>query len=389
MSEDNDSDEEPQVKFVKTKRLLLLNKEELLGLERSTSAPAGLLEFPSVFCPKLPMNIEAPVFVPVAGELQQFKGEILTMCKDQQGSRFLQQKYCGSSPVDKQLLFSETAGNVHELVTDVFGNYVIQKIIEFGPAEYRTEILRKLLGRTVEFSLHMYGCRVMQKAFEFGDFEQKVLLAQELKESVNTCIKDQNGNHVIQKVVEKLPPQYFEFVVQCLSADPVGWALHPYGCRVIQKILEKAPKERVVGVVQALISEALVLSREPYGNYVVQYILEKGNPNDRFSMVNGFCGRLTELTRHKYSSNVVEKCLVAGTPEQVNSYAEELFNSTDILDLMTDKFANFVIQKVIEVSHRQKRQEMVQFVDLNASALRNSPQGRYVLNFIEKLKRGS
>lgn len=57
----------------------------------------------------------------------------------------------------------------------------------------------------------MYGCRVIQKALEVISPEQQALLVKELEGHVLKCIKDQNGNHVIQKVIEQVFSHFFFF----------------------------------------------------------------------------------------------------------------------------------------------------------------------------------
>jgi pumilio RNA-binding family len=47
---------------------------------------------------------------------------------DQYGSRFIQQKLEIASPDDREKIFPEILSNVIVLTTDVFGNYVIQKV---------------------------------------------------------------------------------------------------------------------------------------------------------------------------------------------------------------------------------------------------------------------
>ena len=57
---------------------------------------------------------------------------------DQHGSRFIQQKLETASLEEKQIVFEELLPNALQLMTDVFGNYVIQKFFEHG---------NELLGR--------------------------------------------------------------------------------------------------------------------------------------------------------------------------------------------------------------------------------------------------
>jgi pumilio RNA-binding family len=47
---------------------------------------------------------------------------------DQYGSRFIQQKLENASTDDREKIFPEILSNITALATDVFGNYVIQKV---------------------------------------------------------------------------------------------------------------------------------------------------------------------------------------------------------------------------------------------------------------------
>ncbi|XP_058112266.1 pumilio homolog 2-like isoform X2 [Magnolia sinica] len=49
------------------------------------------------------------------------------------------------------------------LMTDVFGNYVIQKFFEHGSPEQRKELANQLAGHILPLSLQMYACLVIQK----------------------------------------------------------------------------------------------------------------------------------------------------------------------------------------------------------------------------------
>ncbi len=73
----------------------------------------------------------------------------------------------------------------------------------------------------MELSLHMYGCRVVQKSLEvFRDnytFQSDIIV--ELKSNVMKLIQDQNGNHVIQKCFETVPPIKLEFIVDEVIAN--------------------------------------------------------------------------------------------------------------------------------------------------------------------------
>ncbi len=50
---------------------------------------------------------------------------------DQHGSRFIQQQLERASVADSQLIFDELLPHAFQLMTDVFGNYCIQKVKKF------------------------------------------------------------------------------------------------------------------------------------------------------------------------------------------------------------------------------------------------------------------
>ena len=64
------------------------------------------------------------------------------------------------------MVYQEILPTSHDLMTDVFGNYVIQKFFEFGTTEQKIGLAKKIKGNVVQLSLQMYGCRIVQKALE-------------------------------------------------------------------------------------------------------------------------------------------------------------------------------------------------------------------------------
>lgn len=113
---------------------------------------------------------------------------------DQYGSRFIQQKLEQATTEEKNMVYQEIMPHALALMTDVFGNYVVQKVrcnsfsfmmlfvfflllfmdvvrtivgifqfFEHGLAPQRRELANKLFGHVLTLSLQMYGCRVIQK----------------------------------------------------------------------------------------------------------------------------------------------------------------------------------------------------------------------------------
>ena len=64
--------------------------------------------------------------------LRDLLGHVVAFCQDQHGSRFIQQRLEVCNEDEKQLVFEEILLVANPLMTDVFGNYVLQKLFEYG-----------------------------------------------------------------------------------------------------------------------------------------------------------------------------------------------------------------------------------------------------------------
>lgn len=77
-------------------------------------------------------------------QLRDLANHIVEFSQDQHGSRFIQQKLERASANEKQLVFQEILSSAYSLMTDVFGNYVIQKFFEYGTQEQKSTLAQKV-----------------------------------------------------------------------------------------------------------------------------------------------------------------------------------------------------------------------------------------------------
>lgn len=66
------------------------------------------------------------------------------------------------------------------------------------------------------------------------DVDQQSQMVSELSGAIMKCVRDQNGNHVIQKCIECVPQDRIQFIISSFYGQVVALSTHPYGCRVIQ-----------------------------------------------------------------------------------------------------------------------------------------------------------
>ena len=142
--------------------------------------------------------------------LEDLQGEILNLCKDQHGCRYLQKKLEEGDTTHRDMIFRETFGHFPELMTDPFGNYLCQKLLEYSTEEQCSTIIDSVANDLVGISLNMHGTRAVQKMVDFLAVprQQKQIrtLIYALSMNVVALIKDLNGNHVGVLLRFSVPP---------------------------------------------------------------------------------------------------------------------------------------------------------------------------------------
>uniref|UniRef100_A0A667GUU5 Pumilio RNA binding family member 2 n=1 Tax=Lynx canadensis TaxID=61383 RepID=A0A667GUU5_LYNCA len=276
-------------------------------------------------------------------QLRDLIGHIVEFSQDQHGSRFIQQKLERATPAERQMVFNEILQAAYQLMTDVFGNYVIQKFFEFGSLDQKLALATRIRGHVLPLALQMYGCRVIQKALESISSDQQV------------------------------------FVL----------STHPYGCRVIQRILEHCTAEQTLPILEELHQHTEQLVQDQYGNYVIQHVLEHGRPEDKSKIVSEIRGKVLALSQHKFASNVVEKCVTHASRAERALLIDEVCCQNDgahsaLYTMMKDQYANYVVQKMIDMAEPAQRKIIMHKIRPHITTLRKYTYGKHILAKLEK-----
>ncbi|XP_051696417.1 pumilio homolog 2 isoform X25 [Oryctolagus cuniculus] len=322
-------------------------------------------------------------------QLRDLIGHIVEFSQDQHGSRFIQQKLERATPAERQMVFNEILQAAYQLMTDVFGNYVIQKFFEFGSLDQKLALATRIRGHVLPLALQMYGCRVIQKALESISSDQQSEMVKELDGHVLKCVKDQNGNHVVQKCIECVQPQSLQFIIDAFKGQVFVLSTHPYGCRVIQRILEHCTAEQTLPILEELHQHTEQLVQDQYGNYVIQHVLEHGRPEDKSKIVSEIRGKVLALSQHKFASNVVEKCVTHASRAERALLIDEVCCQSDgphsaLYTMMKDQYANYVVQKMIDMAEPAQRKIIMHKIRPHITTLRKYTYGKHILAKLEK-----
>ncbi|KAG8741554.1 hypothetical protein FRC10_002731, partial [Ceratobasidium sp. 414] len=229
--------------------------------------------------------------------LEDLVGEIPALCKDQHGCRYLQKKLEEGVPEHRDIIFHETFSLFAELMTDPFGNYLCQKLLEYSTDEQRNMICESVAHDLVGISLNMHGTRAVQKMIDFLSTQRQIhSIIMALSTHVVTLIKDLNGDHIVQNSFTTLS-RHIASRSQLTATDAAFSSVAS----------DHASDSQRIQLVTEITFNALTLVQDPYGNYVVQYILDLNDNRFSDAVIRQFVGNVCALSVQKFSSNVIEK----------------------------------------------------------------------------------
>jgi hypothetical protein len=293
---------------------------------------------------------------------------------------------------NKELIINKIKIEILTLAKDVAGNYAIQKILNNQKPFEVNFIIESLKNKIYELTLNLYGCRVVQELISILDNQNISIITSELKPFYEKCIEDKNGNHVIQKLIEKLLPKDLNDIYLVSLNNIINLSKHQYGCRVIQRLFKYCNPEQIHNMLTELFKDIKELIQDQYGNYVIQFILENQSikNDDLLPIYEGLKGNIYNFSFHKFASNVVERCLAFGNEKQRKEIINEIIeldkNDPDyIINMVKDRFANYVIQKMIEHSDYNNQQRLIKIVLSKQNRIKNEGFSKHVLNYIEKI----
>ncbi|QPC65348.1 hypothetical protein HYE67_007579 [Fusarium culmorum] len=281
-------------------------------------------------------------------------GHVVLACGTQDISRFIQNKLQQAKSEDKQRMFDEIGSDMINLMKDLYGNYVCQKLIENGSMAQKMHVIQAVKGHIVQLSLNVYGCRVFQKIVDCCPPSHIVGILDEIHsyDVIKSLSQDECGNHVIQKLVQTMPPKDVKFITVACQEHARELSANSFSCRILQRVLEYAEEDDRKKLVESLILMMDKLVTDQWGNYVAGHIIEHRGPEDRDRFFEHVMTRLFELCHHKLGSHVVEKCIKFGTPEQRTQIRKQLSPDDDTEDrlenTLKDQFGNYVVASLLK-----------------------------------------
>ncbi|KAG8683238.1 hypothetical protein FRC08_014401 [Ceratobasidium sp. 394] len=333
----------------------------------------------------------------VGARLEDLEGEILTLCKNQHGCRYLQKKLEEGVPTYRDIIFYETFSVFANLMIDPFGNYLCQKIFQYSTDEQRTAICKSIAHDLVGISSNMHGTRALQtiigllptrrQANPSSCGAQVRSITTALGTHIAALIKDPRGNYVIQECLNRLTPEDNQRIHDAIVAHCIEIAAHPHGCCILQRCIEHGSNGQRIQLITEIIFHTLTLVRDPYGNYlrfqVVQYILSLDNNHIRETLFRQFVGNVCTLAVQKFSSNVIEQCIRVATGNSRELLVEEFVDCHCLEELLCDSFGNYCVQTALDYATPVQRMLLIKRIRPIFPLIQHTPWGKRIQHKLE------
>ncbi|EPS41086.1 hypothetical protein H072_5032 [Dactylellina haptotyla CBS 200.50] len=179
--------------------------------------------------------------------LKAFKGQVQGLATHPYGCRVIQRmlEHC-DEPAQSSIL-QELNMCLYALIQDQYGNYVTQHVIEHGKPDDRAKIIHVVSQHVIQFSKHKFASNVVEKSIQYGNEHQRKEILGTITTPkstdgpppLQTLMKDQYGNYVIQKLLFLLDEEDRDTLIEAIKPQLQNLKRFSYGKQLnaIEKLI--------------------------------------------------------------------------------------------------------------------------------------------------------
>eukprot|EP00924_Labyrinthula_sp_SR-Ha-C_P004632 snap_masked-scaffold_1-processed-gene-6.17-mRNA-1 protein AED:1.00 eAED:1.00 QI:0/0/0/0/1/1/2/0/684 len=298
----------------------------------------------------------------------QLKANIFEFCTDSSGSRFIQQVMNSKNPaehyipVELQELAQEIVSYGFCLMKDMFGNYVIQNLLDNASNKIKETIIHLVPSHMEELSIQPHACRVVQKILDLVNGSLRMQLTWEL--IVPSSLFFAGSVNFFQRLENRL-------AMLCT---------HQYGSHVVRKCLEIMQKDVYVGLrnlrrrsmkfeaITGLLKRTTKADEVDYLGYNEASIIHRtGDLLDSIVLVTLIEARVaTEVSTYTVNPNACKlvQRVMGDCDGNRNCRILEVvaFVEESIPSLAVDQYGNFVLQHVLDSGQEYQADTIQKYV---------------------------
>jgi hypothetical protein len=192
-------------------------------------------------------------------------------------------------------------------------------------------------------------------------------------------IKDINGNHVVQCIIENISNKdYLSPIYKEMTENIVNILKTKSGsCCVFPKVLNNINEIDLDIMINAIIDNIEKLINDENGNFSIQKIIKLNKNIYNTKIYNYIQDKISKLSVQKFSSNVIETFII-NIPNLKDKIINKIIESNSIINLLSDKYGNYIIQKSLSYANVDDFNYMIKFIKNNSKVLKQSSHGKKI-----------
>ncbi|KAI4134515.1 MAG: hypothetical protein LQ347_001455 [Umbilicaria vellea] len=182
--------------------------------------------------------------------INAFTGQVQSLATHPYGCRVIQRMLEHCAEPARTSVLQELHACASSLIVDQYGNYVTQHVIEHGREGDRAKIVSLVTSQLLTFSKHKFASNVVEKSIQFGSDEQRQMIIATLtalndkgESPLQSLMRDQYGNYVIQKLLAQLAGSEYDEFVENIKPQLALLKRFSYGKQIaaIEKVIYNNP----------------------------------------------------------------------------------------------------------------------------------------------------
>jgi len=161
------------------------------------------------------------------------------------GCNFLKKYFEFSNEKDLINIKNNILKNLNEIITDQYGNYVIQSILAKEGSPLEEDFIKEISKNIVFYSNNKFSSNAVEKCFENTKMKNIVLNQFLQPEIFENIIMDEFGNYVIQKAIAKADIKRKKIMFQLLKPLVPNLKNKYFGQRLISRLLLQSPDVKI------------------------------------------------------------------------------------------------------------------------------------------------
>ena len=315
--------------------------------------------------------------------LNYILNNIEKLTENQSGCRLLQNKIQQNPSISNSIYNSiKMKLSLKKLSIDSFGNYLIQKLLEFISEDLVIEFFNTVVCPSfIEIALNPHGSRVIQKLISRIYMHQDIMniFNQLLQTSMLEIFLNQCSTYIIITYITYIKYPNNQLIYSFIEQNIYYIATHKHSCCTLQKCLEEGNNIQRQGILMSLAYISNQLFADQFGNYAIQYALSLKNETANRIITNQYLNNFKQNISDKISSNVYEKVLEFCDFQTRQNIIKCLCNFETVKSLLYDSYGNYVLQKTILAANEPYRSMYLNFIAPLIDGLKNMPNG-YIIN---------